>query len=283
MPPRQIDQQAAEPDLSPIHALDAAIDAARKAQPLVSTADGREFALIHDRHELREIQNPHRLPPFVNQRVTLDTRRALVDYANRFRDGRSIIVADYTAGKIHAYLDWHRPGDESDVGAKPEACKHVATLAILPSEEWTRWDKMEGALHPQATFAAFLDENSVDIAFPEAATMVEISRDLEATTGQSFKSSTRLENGDRAFRFETETRVTNQVTVPTVFMLNIPLYEGEGPMELRAAFRYRPTPEGLLLGFEWRRVEYQRRAHFAEIATKAAEDTGLPVFLGRAT
>ena len=37
---------------------------------------------------------------------------------------------------------------------------------------------------------------------------------------------------------------------------------------------------GLMMGFQWHRVEYQRRAHFAEIATKAAEETGLPVFAG---
>lgn len=32
---------------------------------------------------------------------------------------------------------------------------------------------------------------------------------------------------------------------------------------------------------DWRRVEYQRRAHFAEIATAASDETGRPVFFGR--
>ncbi|AWX93891.1 hypothetical protein DPM13_15070 [Paracoccus mutanolyticus] len=40
----------------------------------------------------------------------------------------------------------------------------------------SRWDEMEAKIHPQAEFARFLEENSVDIGFPEAGTMIEISR-----------------------------------------------------------------------------------------------------------
>jgi len=53
------------------------------------------------------------------------------------------------------------------------------------------------------------------------------------------------------------------------------------PDALTAKFRWRPTGEGLLLGFVWHRVEYMRRARFTQIATAAAEDTGLPVIAGR--
>ena len=57
---------------------------------------------------------------------------------------------------------------------------------------------------------------------------------------------------------------------------------GEAPDELTALFRWRPSAgNGVTLGFEWHRVEYQRRAHFAAIAHAVAEDTGLPVIMGR--
>ncbi|WP_262983356.1 amine dehydrogenase large subunit [Paracoccus mutanolyticus] len=59
---------------------------------------------------------------------------------------------------------------------------------MRPSEEFSRWDEMEGKIHPQAEFARFLEENSVDIGFPEAGTMIEISRDL-STVGQVFGSA----------------------------------------------------------------------------------------------
>ncbi|MCJ8138410.1 DUF2303 family protein [Falsirhodobacter halotolerans] len=262
--------------------IEAAIEGARLADPILRLLDGRTFALTPDKHRLQDITDPHRLPPRQIQRVTLDNRRSLSDYANRFSTAASILIADYDAMTIAAHLDFHRSNQDDEEGILlPGACKHTATFKLLPSEEFQRWDAMEGDFHPQAEFAAFLEENSVDISMPEATVMVEISRDLEATVDQSFKSSVRLENGDRKFRFETDTRVANDVVVPREFFLNIPLYNGEPPVELRAAFRFRPTAQGLLLAFEWRRVEYQRRATFAEIAATAAEETGLPFFMGR--
>jgi len=111
--------------------------------------------------------------------------------------------------------------------------------------------------------------------------MIEISRDFEATVGQTYKSSLRLDNGDRKLRFENESRVTNDVVIPQTFNLSIPIYNGEAPDILTAKFRWRATNGAVLLGFEWHRVEYQRRAHFVQIATAAAEETGLPVFIGR--
>lgn len=271
---------ALEAENQPKNALDAAIEGARIADPVITTIDGRERVFVPQGFQLVDVTDPFRLAPFPTQKVTLDNRQSLSAYANRFSGANSVIIADYEAMTIAAHLDWHGHNQDGD-GVTTGSNKHVATLKILPSEEFKRWDAMEGEFHKQELFAAFLEENSVDIAHPEAAVMVEISRDLEATTDQSFKGSVRLENGDRKFRFETETRVANDVVVPKEFLLNIPLYNGEQPTELRAAFRYRPTGQGLLLGFEWRRVEYQRRATFAEIAALAAEETGLPVFMGR--
>ncbi len=278
MPKPTSEQTVLGPD--PRAVLDAAIDAARLASPMVEAPDGRVHLLVPQGYTAQDISDRFRLPPYAHAQVTVDDRASLSAYANRFRDHRSIIVADYDALTVTAHLDWH-PHNEAEGRGGSGSLKHAVTLKLRPSEEFARWDKMEGELHPQAEFAAFLEENVPDIAHPEAATMIEISRDLEATQGLNFKSSARLESGDRAFRFETETRVENNVVVPRQFMLNIPLFNGERPVELMAAFRFRPNANGLFLGFEWRRVEHQRRAYFVEIATAAAEETGLPVFMGR--
>ena len=76
-------------------------------------------------------------------------------------------------------------------------------------------------------------------------------------------------------------RTKGEVKVPREFRLAIPLFHGEAPSEIRCALRYRISPQGLVLGFEWRRVEYQRRAQFRELAYLIAEETGCPVFFGR--
>lgn len=264
----------------PTAALDAAIEAARLATPVVAGDDGRQHVFVPEGFRLQDITDPHALPPRIEQRVTVDDADSLIVYANRFSGRQSIIVADLDALKISAELDWHKD-NQDDNPLVAQACSHVATLAMRNSEEFARWSEMENKLHDQAAFAEFLDENANDIIDPAPSVMIEISRDLEAKQGVNFKAGVRLENGDRSFRYETETHVKGDLQVPTRFRLSIPLFFGEEPTEIEAAFRFRPTPEGLKLGFVWRRVEYVRQAQFRQIAYRVAEATGRPVVQGR--
>lgn len=270
-------------EADPRSALDAAMEAARIASPVIEGPDGRTHVALPDRIRLHDISDPNRLPSRVKQVVTVDDRASLSAYANRFKSDRSIIVADFDALTISARLDWHEH-NQSDSFPNPSHNAHAVTLALRPSEEFSRWDEMEGKIHPQEVFARFLEENSVDIGTPEAATMIEISRDFEATVGQVYKSAVRLDNGDRELVFESDTKVQNGVIIPEKFTLLIPLYNGEDPEALTCLFRWRALGGGQVgLGFQWHRVEYQRRSHFALIATTASEETGLPVFMGRVT
>ncbi len=263
----------------PKDALAATLEAARLANPLAHV-DGRDFIILPNGMTLKDVTNPEKLERRAKVSHTLDEKASAIDYINRFRLPGTIVVADFDTMSIKAVIDYHGAAD----GGKPgdvAGCDHLATFKLRPSEEWTRWDGFEGKLHKQEEFAAFLEENAVDIHLPEPATIIEISRDLEAVQVSGFKSSNRLENGDRSFVYETETKAQNDVVVPTKFTLNIPLYQGEGPVELQAALRWRATGEGVMFGFEWRRVQYQRLAYFRAIATEVAEGTGAPVFYGR--
>ena len=275
---------SAQAEAHPESALDAAIKAARLASPVIDGPHGARHILVPEGFRLETAHDPHALPPhIVKTAVVVDQRASLSAYVNRFSDARSILIADYDAGSIKAVLDWHFDNAVVDGGSlDPQPREHTCTLKLRPSEEFKRWAEMENSFHGQAEFAAFLEENAVDVIDPEPAVLIEISRDLEGTQGVTFKSSTRLENGDRSFVYETETRAKGDIKVPREFVLSIPLYEGEEPVPLRCAFRWRINGGQLQMGFIWRRVEYQRRAHFAQIATAASEETGRPVFFGRA-
>ena len=276
-------QATASVEAHPESALDAAIKAARIASPVIVGPHGARHILVPEGFRLEAAHDPHALPPhIIKTAVVVDQRSSLSAYANRFADDRSILIADYDAGSIKAVLDWHFDNGRDEEGClEPQPREHTCTLKLRPSEEFKRWAEMENAFHGQAEFAAFLEENAVDVIDPEPAVLIEISRDLEGTQGVTFKSSTRLENGDRSFVYETETRAKGDIKVPREFVLSIPLYEGEEPVPLRCAFRWRINAGQLQMGFIWRRVEYQRRAHFMQIATAAAEETGRPVFFGR--
>ncbi len=265
-------------DNHPRHALEAGLIAATLAEPQIDMGDGRQYIITPDGFRLNDVSDPHRLPDHIRQSVTVDDRDSLTNYINRFTDERSILIADYDAGLIRAHLDWHHDNRNA---LAPQQAAHKATLKLRDSEEFARWAAMEDKLHPQEEFALFIEENVADVIDPDHSVLLEICRDLEATQGVAFKSGTRLQSGDRAFKYETETHVKGEVKVPTEIALSIPLYNGEPPTDIRAKFRFRPTPQGLFLGFRWHRVEYQRQATFGAMATQIAEDTGLPVYFGR--
>lgn len=266
----------------PAETLETVLRAARIADPVIVGKDGAQHAFVANGFSLKELPDATRLPYFPAARIEVDDRQSLIDYTNRFSSpGRSAIIADFDAGEIAARLDWHPDNANEDFGFSG-ADRHSVTLKLRFSEEFARWDALEGKMLPQAEFALFLEENAADILHPEPTTMIEISRDFEATVGQTYKSVIRLDNGDRKINFTNDTNVTNGVIIPQKFTLNIPIYNGEEPDELTALFRWRPNGAGSVnLGFAWHRVEYQRRAHFQQIAFGAAEATGLPVFMGR--
>ena len=278
--PESAQMQSAAP-VSAGETLETVLKAARIAEPLIRGGHGTAFAFVPDGFKLQDITSPYH-PPHIKQALVVDDADSLIQYCNRFSDERSVIVADLDSLTISAVLDWH--SSNSDVSALASMpCAHRAALKLRNSEEFARWAAIEGKLHCQMEFAEFLDENSSDIVDPEAAVMIEIARDLEATQGVAFKAGTRLQTGERSFRYETETHVKGDLVVPQRFRLAIPLFFGEEPTEIEASFRFRPNPDGLKLGFVWRRVDYVRQAKFREIAFRISDNTGLPVFQGRAS
>ena len=267
---------------APGETLEAVPRGARIANPVIQLRPRQTYAFLPDGFSLLDISDPHALPPYIRQRVIVDDANSLITYAKRFQDTRSVIIADLDALSISAVLDWHAHNQDAlydDLCPMP--ADHKAVLKLRNSEESARWAAMENRMHTQMEFAEFLDENSADIIDPNPAVMIEIARDLEATQGVVFKAGTRLQTGERSFRYETETHVKGDLVVPQRFRLSIPLFFGEEPTEIEASFRFRPQPDGLKLGFVWRRVEYVRQAKFREIAFRVAEETGLPVFQGR--
>ncbi|MBY0423055.1 MAG: YfdQ family protein [Parvularculaceae bacterium] len=242
---------------------------------------GRSFVALPRGFELKDVSDPALLAPHPAASLVFDERQALVDYVNRFRDDRSVVFADVDAAAITAEIDYHDPCGSAALNSTG-ARRHKATLKLRESEEFRRWDAFEGALHAQAEFADFLEENASDIGEPDPATMIELAREFSATVGAKFDGKVDLSSGDRRFRYETETRVAETIRVPRGFVVQIPIWAGEDAEPLQAAFRYRVSAGGLSLGFEWRRVGYRRLARFRLIAFAVAEATGAPVFMGRA-
>lgn len=256
---------------------DLAVKAAGAAH-IVKSNSGREYLVTPQGFEFEDVSEDHALevnkPKLIEQGVTLQNADALVEYVNRFKGDTSLLFANVDTSTITAAVDYH--GKD-----KPELVRHRATLALAFSEEWKTWTAVNGTLQPQLEFARFIEENSPDIKAPDAASLLEAVRDLQAKRSVNFTAVVRTASDNENFEYSdaTETRGKGGIEVPTRFLLNIPVYFGEPPGEVSAFLRWRLEEAKLKLGIKLHRAEHIRQAAFRAIVTAVHERTGvLPVY-----
>ncbi|WDS38346.1 hypothetical protein W2_gp036c [Caulobacter phage W2] len=262
----------------------------------------RDFLLITDRDggvivtELKP-QDAHgnilTKPGRIAQGVTVETQDSLVSYVNDFKDHGSRLFASISASTITAVLDYHqgatsaleKDGDThggADAG-KADFGQHVVTLKLPFAEEWDRWTKADGQLFDQQTFARMLHENRLEIIEPDAATIIEAVRDLRAARNVSFTPEVSLMHNTESFVLSDVTDVsrrTGELTIPSAFMLRIPVYFGGEVIEIEAQLRTDTAEGKLKLGFKLMRRENVRQQVFKRVVSAVAEGTGLPSVYG---
>lgn len=247
----------------------------------IKTDDAREFLILPDGFQDREISNEHGLfvstPAYIKQAVTLQTQDSLVDYVNRYRDHDTLLFADIAANTIMALLDYHAPGAAANVA-------HKASLRLPFSEEWNLWTAISGKLKPQLEFARFIEENGADIRAPDAAELLEAVRDLQAHRKVNFIKAVRTASDNENFEFQDESKATTRggIELPTKFKLGLPVYFGEPETEVFAFLRWAIDADkgGLTLGIQLHRVEHVRQAVFKLIVQGVSERTSCAAVFG---
>lgn len=258
---------------------------------IVASVAAREFLIVPSSATYEEITDPHGLKPapaYARQRVTLETRDALVDYVSRYKTDDTLLFAEIATSSIVAIVDYH-PAMLDDKGAAMDilggTCAHRATLKLPFSEEWKLWTNIDGRLMPQLEFARFLEENGADVHAPSGAELLEVCRDLQGRRKVNFTRAVRTASDNESFEFtdESEARTKGGIELPTRFLLKIPVYFGEADTEIYAFLRWKIAPEegGLALGIALNRKEHVRQAVFKQIAFDVAERTGRPVVFGK--
>ncbi|WP_287994217.1 DUF2303 family protein [Acidiphilium sp.] len=224
--------------------------------------------------------------PAVPERV-ITTRQfhdgnSLAAYAKSYDASRSLLLADSSTSTITIILDYHGHAEtwtDGNVGA----CDHKAVWRMQHSQEYEAWASFEGKLHPQEEFIRFLEENVMDVYFPDPARLLDLARDFEAIKTVNFKSSKRLQSGDREFTYAETTGTTDRISVPEKLHLKFPLYYGEEEQDVTALFRYRMNEGGLKLGYQFHRLKPVMDGAFRAAAVRVAEAAGLPLLLGAAS
>ena len=188
------------------------------------------------------------------------------------------MLGDEKAGTLRAILDYH------EAPAAPRWGDHAAAFTFRQTEAWKRWVGANGKRMNQTEFAAFLEDNLVDIAVPAGAVLLEMAKNFEVKKNAAFSSVVRLDNGEVQFKYLEDVQGTSrngEMTVPTMFVLALAPYEGVEPYRVDARFRYRMTDGKLAVWFDLLRLEDYLRDAYARITEFVKAQTGLTVLNGK--
>ena len=202
------------------------------------------FALVPSGAELKSLapfQYPQGVPPDrIVANVALRDALSFIRYYVAFQDDRSRIFAEPSGPSFLAVLDYHGAG-AADLH-KPEFLSHRASFQMVQDERWKIWTGKNEKQFSQVDFAEFIEDNTADILEPSAAHMLEVARDLKASSSGSFESKVTPKSGSIQMKYteNIDGKVgSGDVEIPEFFKLSIPVFYGEQPISISARLRYR--------------------------------------------
>ena len=196
---------------------------------------------------------------------------SFVAYLAKHADPDTEVWADAVAAKITGVLDAHLAlVSGGDVGPRHEA--HRVEYSVLLTDAWKAWREHDGKLLDQSAFAEHIENRLVDIVEPLAADMLELAQSFHATSDVTFKSSKRLNSGERQLQYREQIDATagrdGQLAIPETFRIGLQPFEGADKFGITARFRYRIDNGHLRIGYKLERPEDVLRAAFLTVVEK---------------
>lgn len=197
-------------------------------------------------------------------------------YYALFSDPDSRVFADEQKLQVVAVLDYHTPRG-------PRWGAHRVTLGLRHSEEWKVWTGANNKKFTQGEFAEFLEQHAIDIIDPAPASMMEVARDLQATTEVEFGSAQRSNDGQVRFKYTESTKATvgaSQLQVPEDFKIELPVFIGGSDVSIHALLRFRVNQGKLVIWYTLVRPDEAVRAAFAAARGQIAEALKIDIING---
>ncbi len=205
-------------------------------------------------------------------------------YVKDHMDDGSRIFADATKQTMCAVLDMHWPnGQGGDAQDAARWGDHRAIFAPPKDPDWLAWIGAHDRKMGQLQFAQFIEDMLPTIDKPDGAELLEVAQHLEATTDVTFKSATRLQDGNREFVYEEQVKGKvgkGQIEIPAEFTLKLPVFLRGARHELRAKLRYRISDEGLVMWVHLHRHEEVLLTAFEKLMEGVNVETGLRPMMG---
>lgn len=241
--------------------------------------------------------------------ATLTDLPSFIAHANRFKDEESAIFANRSEQQptLTAIYDYHQ--SEDGIGPGARWCKHRGHYAMPLEKAWVSWRDIDGKQLDQKELAKFLEEHAMHmVSAPDVASLPEASlvriagedgarryaapidvrqtaRGLRLNVSNEITSTVNLDTGEASLGFATTVKKAGdeagQLTVPSLFLLNIPVFEGGASYPLPVRLRFEEVDKKLKWTLSRFRADLVFMLAFDEAAQKAAAETALPLFAGK--
>ena len=192
--------------------------------------------------------------------VTLNTVDSLVRYVLRHRTPDSVVYADQEREKITAVLDDH--------GAEPGHREHRAIYPCPVTVEWDAWRKALRIPMSQEALVDFLEERALEVVQPTGAELQEMLRELHVKADVSWRKAFDERTGTVRLEYKEDVSDASgragQVSLPTQFVIGVPVYKGGDPYRCEVRLRYRLNDAKLRLQLSIDNVTRIEEVAFAE-------------------
>lgn len=245
-------------------------------------------------------------PRFRKGTAKLTDLTSFIAHANRYKDAHTLVFANDSreAPSLTAVLNYHETGAK---GA-PRFGDHRSQFAFPLSDEWQAWKSMNAEPMRMDAFARFLEDHIVDVMpthlidvegdegtsrfvdtlggtkrIADPAQLMSLANNLHINENSTVSQAQVLSSGEVKLDFQSSHDATQNgqsITMPTMFVVGIPVFKNGDAYQIIARLRYRKQGSALSFWYElWRDDRVFDKA-FDESVDRVQKDTGLTVLMG---
>lgn len=272
----------------------------------------RSLVVLHPNgvvgHLRNEVFDEYRDAPKCYRGVARVTRiESFIDHVTRFKDPASALFAkdDMERPELMAVLDYSLGRIDGEVHA-PRYGQHRTLFQFPLSDEWKKWTGKNGAKMGLTEFAEFIEDRFIDVeqvtdvsklngdiqklvgtvgaaSLASPSALIELSRGLKVHVKDEVTNAASIASGEVEVQFKSEhtDKFGNKLSVPSLFILNIPVFARGEVYRVAARLRYRVKDGALTFWYELWGIDRVFELAFTDVCEAAREKTGLPLIYGQ--
>lgn len=275
----------------------------------IADVDGRKLLITQQSQQVADLTDklakhlpyPERRTGHINV-ARLSSFHAIT---NRYKQEDSIIFASGSMKKDDDELNIAAQAttifNPHPAGSDPAKAGHgdfKAQYKFPVDKTFLKWVQMDGDGMDGEDFARFIEDRIADIGGlhlvnaaqinqaltgkgAEPVDMLQLSRGLEVRVNESVKDVRRLPSGEVSLSYSVEHQGADgqPLVVPTWFVVNVPVFEGDLPVAIVARLRYRVSGGRVTWKYELYQLEDRFDEAFNLALTVIREETGLPIYI----